>query len=257
MSQAEIEARFFDRAERIRRGELKPEQAFAEESDWLLELGERRFLLHPGMVRWLAYDRVHDDWYDTGYGPGQALLVAEGKRAGAMRIPETPREGEPATVAGWCLVTDAGQPLGVRRAGEVRQAQAAGWLPAGARVWDGASGQWQPAEAFAGPAGIPPAGGQPPEWISLLAAKAATPGPKREPAVEAPPPPVAVDAAPVVEEPAPPMSLDSGHVVQAPPQPVRLDASPVPARRPAFCGQCGARLGPQARFCWSCGHPLG
>ncbi len=133
------------------------------------------------MVRWLVYDRLHDEWHDTGFGPGQAILVAEGKKAGAVPIPEAPREGEPATVAGWCLVTDGQRPLGVRRADEVRRAQADGWLPPGARVWDGDSGQWQTVEALAGPAGIPPAGGQPPEWITGQAVKAAAPGSERDP----------------------------------------------------------------------------
>ena len=257
MSQAEIEARFIERAERIRRGELQPEQAFGEEGDWLLELGDRRFLLHPGMVRWLVYDRVHDDWYDTGYGPGQALLVAEGKQAGAVPIPEAAQEGGPPTVAGWCLVTDGERPLGVQRAGEVRRAQADGWLPPGARVWDGDSGQWQTLEAFAGPAGTVPAGGQPPEWIAGQPVKAAVAGPEREPAVETPPPPAALDTAPVVEEPASPAGMHGASVMQTPPSPVSAEVPPAPVTRPVFCGQCGARLGPQARFCGSCGHPLG
>ena len=256
MSQAEIEARFFDRAERIRRGELQPEQAFAEEGDWLLELGERRFLLHPGTVRWLIYDRGHDDWYDTGYGPGQALLVAEGRHAGVLRIPESPREGEPVTVAGWCLATDGERPLGVRRAEEVRQAQADGWLPTRARVWGGASGQWQTAEAFAGPAGVPPAGGQPPEWISGQAVKATVPGTEHEPDVEAPAPPVAVDVSPVVQALPSPVAVDAAPVAQTPPAPVSMNIALVSERRPVFCGQCGARLGPQARFCGTCGRAL-
>lgn len=241
MSQAEIEARFFDRVERIRRGELTPEQAFSEEGDWLLELGERRFLLHPGMVHWLIYDRGHDDWYDTGCGPGRALLVAEGRHAGVLRIPEAPPEGEPATVAGWCLATDGERPLGVRRADEVRRAQADGWLPPGARVWDGDSGRWRTAEAFAGPAGTPPAGGQPPEWVAGEAGKTTAPVPEREPVVGAPPSPAAEDAAPVVRVPPPAASVD---------------VPPAPVMRPLFCGQCGARLGPQARFCGSCGRPV-
>jgi hypothetical protein len=257
MSQAEIEARFFDRAERIRRGELQPEQAFAEEGDWLLELGERRFLLHPGTVRWLIYDRGHDDWYDTGYGPGQALLVAEGKQAGVLRIPEASRGGEPATAAGWCLVTDGERPLGVRRADDVRRAQANGWLPPGARVWDGDSGQWQTVEAFAGPAGIPPADGQPPEWITEQAVKAAAPGPERDPVVEAPAPPVAADVSPVVQTPPSPVAVDAAPVVQTTPPPLSMKIPSVPERRPVFCGQCGARLSPQARFCGTCGRAIG
>lgn len=249
MSQAEIEARFFDRAERIRRGEIKPEEAFAEEGDWLLELGERRFLLHPGFVRWLVYDRGHDEWYDTGYGPGQAMLVAEGKRTGAVPIPEAPRQGEPATVAGWCLVTDGAQPLGAVRTDEVRRAQAEGWLPAAARVWDGASDRWQSAEAFAGPACAPPPGGLPPKWVSGEAGKEAGSGSGRELGTEVLDP-AAAGVTPVVQAPVAP-------VVQTPASPTMVDVPPVSALRPVFCGYCGAKLGPQARFCGSCGHPTG
>lgn len=171
MSQLEIETRFLDVVERIRARELTPQQAFGSEEEWTFAAEGQRFQLHPGMVRWTIYDRLHEEWYDSGYGPGQALMVPGERRGAATRLPEGASAEELSTVGDWCLVVDRERPLGVWRLAQVARMASAGELPEEARVWCGATDHWLTPQDLTG---LPPI--EPARNLALLPPKAkATP----------------------------------------------------------------------------------
>lgn len=61
------------------------EQIFGPYEDWSLTLGTHLLLLHPVRKEWLVLDRLHDTWEPTGFGPGEVVFVAHGKRLGFLR----------------------------------------------------------------------------------------------------------------------------------------------------------------------------
>lgn len=71
------------------------EAVFGPFESWLYRLGQQVLLLHPVLKEWLYLDRLHDTWERTGYGPGEAVFAAQGKRLGARKKDEDP---QPATV---------------------------------------------------------------------------------------------------------------------------------------------------------------
>ncbi len=62
-----------DPAERV-------ETVFGPMEDWIFEVGDGwKLLLIPFSSRWWYFDRIHDDWQDTGHGMGEVVFqVNEG-----------------------------------------------------------------------------------------------------------------------------------------------------------------------------------
>lgn len=61
------------------------EELFGSYESWLLPLGMHLLLLHPVLKEWLYFDQLHETWERTGFGPGEAVFVAEGKLLGFRR----------------------------------------------------------------------------------------------------------------------------------------------------------------------------
>ena len=97
LSQAELEVQYQERQAQVQSGKLSPEQAFSTMEDWVIQLGQRKALLHPGLKQWLWYDWLHNSWVTAGCGIGQAILLSIGKVAGLKKLPQTE------DVAGWCV----------------------------------------------------------------------------------------------------------------------------------------------------------
>jgi len=61
------------------------EEIFGSYDRWLLPLGTHLLLLHPVLKEWLYFDKLHETWERTGFGPGEAVFVASGNRLGLRR----------------------------------------------------------------------------------------------------------------------------------------------------------------------------
>ena len=60
-----------DPAERV-------ETVFGPMEDWVFEIGEDwKLLLIPFASRWWYFDRIHDDWQDTGHGTGEVIFLVK------------------------------------------------------------------------------------------------------------------------------------------------------------------------------------
>ena len=61
------------------------EEVFGPYESWLLRLGVHLLLLQPVFKEWLYFDKLHETWERTGFGPGEAVFVASGNRLGLRR----------------------------------------------------------------------------------------------------------------------------------------------------------------------------
>jgi DNA-directed RNA polymerase subunit RPC12/RpoP len=75
------------------------EDVFGPFESWLYRLGTQVLLLHPVSREWFYLDRLHDTWVRTGFGPQEAVFVAQGKGLGAKR-----RDGVAAAGAGQAVI---------------------------------------------------------------------------------------------------------------------------------------------------------
>ena len=210
MSQATIEERFIEKLMQIREGLAPPSEVFADEAEMLLEIDGQRLLFHPLLLHWLLWDRIHGEWYDTGYGPGEALLVVDGGRAVPVPLSGGPPSEKLSTVGDWCLVADAGGSRETMREGDVRQALSEARFPDHARIWSAAGNEWFAPEAFAArPTAAPPVS------VDLYLA-----GPG--------------------DGPAPSATMADADRVSAESRCTKCGAPLVPGNR--FCGDCGQRV---------------
>ena len=65
------------------------EEVFGPYESWLFPLGTHLLLLHPALKEWLYFDKLHETWERTGFGPGEVVFVAQGKLLGVRRKKDT------------------------------------------------------------------------------------------------------------------------------------------------------------------------
>ncbi len=77
--QVQIEERW----ESFRNKEAGPaktmQEFYGDAEDWYMELGPYQLMLEPVNGTWLYYDRIHDQWSDSGYKPGQVIFSLSGE----------------------------------------------------------------------------------------------------------------------------------------------------------------------------------
>jgi len=112
-SQAEVESQYQQRQAEVQSGQLSPEQAFGNMDDWIIQLGQRKALLHPGVRKWMWFDRLHNEWVLTGFGVGEAILLSIGSVAGVKKL----RQRD--DVAGWCVYRQGQELFGPLWSGEM------------------------------------------------------------------------------------------------------------------------------------------
>jgi hypothetical protein len=145
-SQASLEATLVERCAALARGER---EGADDPVEWMLELDGRRLLLHPGLRRWLRHDPRHDEWYDTGHGPGAVLLLAEAGRLGAKRLPDRlAPPGQLAAIGDWCVYREGGRLVGPLPGQVARHAVDRGRITGDAEVWSAGATGWLSTGAF-------------------------------------------------------------------------------------------------------------
>jgi len=112
-SQAELESQYLQRTAQVQSGTLSPEQAFGNMEDWVIQLGQRKALLHPGLKQWMWYDKLHDEWVFAGCRVGEAILLSVGNVGGLKKLPQ------PGDAAGWCVYRQGQELFGPMRIGEL------------------------------------------------------------------------------------------------------------------------------------------
>lgn len=123
---------------------------------WLLEVEGRRLVLHPGLRRWLRHDPRHDEWYDTGYGPGEALLLGTAEGLGAKRLPDRlAPPGQLAAIGDWCIYREGARLVGPVPGEVARDAVRRGRIAVSATLWSAGATSWLSTDAFLA---LPPPG---------------------------------------------------------------------------------------------------
>ena len=112
-SQAEVESQYQQRQTQVQSGKLSPEQAFGNMEDWTILLGQRKALLHPGLKKWMWFDRLHNEWVLTGYGVEEAILLSIGSVGGIKKLLQKE------AVDGWCVYRQGQELFGPVRTGEL------------------------------------------------------------------------------------------------------------------------------------------
>ncbi len=112
-SQAELESQYLKCEAQVQNGMLSPEQAFGNMEDWVIQLGQRKALLHPGIKQWMWYDKLHDEWATAGCGVGEAILLSIGNVGGLKKLPQ------PGDAAGWCVYRQGQEFVGPMLIGEL------------------------------------------------------------------------------------------------------------------------------------------
>ena len=112
-SQAELESQYLQRTAQVQGGTLSPQQAFGNMEDWVIQLGQRKALLHPGLKQWMWYGKLHDEWATAGCGISEAILLSIGNVAGLKKLPQ------PGEVTGWCVYQQGQELFGPMRIEEL------------------------------------------------------------------------------------------------------------------------------------------
>jgi hypothetical protein len=112
-SQAELEVQYQQRTAQVQAGTLSPQQAFGIMDEWVLHLGKRKAMLHPGLRQWMWYDHLHDEWASAGCGVGEAILLSIGNVGGIKKLPQ---QGD---ASGWCVYQQGQKLYGPLRTGEL------------------------------------------------------------------------------------------------------------------------------------------
>lgn len=103
---------------------------------WLLDLGGRKALFHPGMKQWLWFDALHEEWVPAGCGAGEGILMAYGKTGGLKKLPQ------PGAVEDWCVYFDLTTMRGPEPADMLYEKLAAGAVPLEVKVWSPCAVEW-------------------------------------------------------------------------------------------------------------------
>jgi hypothetical protein len=112
-SQAELESQYLQRTAQVQSGTLSAEQAFGKMEEWVVQLGQRKALLHPGLKQWMWYDKAHEEWATAGCGIGDAILLTIGNVSGLKKLPQ------PGDVTRWCVYRQGQEFFGPLRTGEL------------------------------------------------------------------------------------------------------------------------------------------
>jgi hypothetical protein len=135
-SQAMLEKQLVDRERQLKNGEISDEQAFSHLEDWMLQLEERKAFLHPNLRQWMWYDNLHEEWIITGYGVGEAILIAFEKIAGAKKLPQA---GE---IDQWCAYYEGQAMHGPLRVEELSDAIASKSASKDLQIWSTRADRW-------------------------------------------------------------------------------------------------------------------
>jgi hypothetical protein len=112
-SQAELESQYLKCKAQVQSGTLSPEQAFGKMEEWVVQLGQRKALLHPGLKQWLWHVKVNDEWTTAGCGIGEAILLTIGNVGGLKKLTQ------PGEVSEWCVYRQGQELFGPLRIGEL------------------------------------------------------------------------------------------------------------------------------------------
>ncbi len=112
-SQAELEVQYQQRTAQVQAGTLSPQQAFGIIEEWVIHLGKRKAMFHPGLRQWMWYDHLHDEWATAGCGINEAILLSIGNVGGLKKLPQ------PGDVTGWCVYRQGQELFGPMRIGEL------------------------------------------------------------------------------------------------------------------------------------------
>ena len=112
-SQAEMEVQYLQLTAQVQSGTLSPERAFGKMEDWVIQLGLRKALLHPGTKQWMWYDNLHNEWVYAGCGVGEAILLSIGSGSGIKKLPQ------PGDVGEWCIYRQGQEAFGPMPVGEM------------------------------------------------------------------------------------------------------------------------------------------
>ncbi len=55
------------------------QELYGDADEWFMELGPYQLLLDPVKGTWLYYDRIHEQWSDSGYQVGQVIFSLSGE----------------------------------------------------------------------------------------------------------------------------------------------------------------------------------
>jgi hypothetical protein len=132
----ELEQQLERRWEQVKNNALNPTQAFGKIEDWILQLGERKALLHPTLKQWMWFDRVHNEWVFAGCGVREAILLYFGDIGGIKKLPQ------PGNINEWCVYWQ-----GNSLYGPLSYSKVAGWLSSNKistniKLWIPSATQW-------------------------------------------------------------------------------------------------------------------
>jgi hypothetical protein len=135
-SQAILEGQLQQRLAQVESRALTPEQAFANQDEWVVQLGERKAMLHPGLRQWLWFDRVHNEWAFAGCGVGEAILLTFDKLGGVKKLPQ------PSDVSPWCVYWQGQELFGPLPAAELIKKVQSKQVPPAILVWSPRASNW-------------------------------------------------------------------------------------------------------------------
>ena len=135
-SQAGLERQLEDLLAQVQSGDTGKDQPFWIIDDWVIQLGERKAVLHPKLKQWMWYDRLHDEWVFAGCGVGEAILISIGKVGGVKKLPQ------PETVDNWCVYQQDQAFHGPLRIEELRKELESRQLPMDILIWSTRAAEW-------------------------------------------------------------------------------------------------------------------
>jgi hypothetical protein len=248
--QAELEVILEKKWSLVRKGSMNTLDAFSGHTeDWIMELGNHSIFLNPFYRRWMYYNRTHNTWDDTGFGPGEALFIAVDKMLGIKKLPgarqtggQTLKEKQPDALTLWYVYLNKGKLGGPILEMELKQQLSKGTLPADIQIFSAAMTEWQRADT----AGLVAS--------AVLAAK-----PKPSAGAKAKAPVSAINRRtkprlnPSLSCPKCQTRYESGDVFCAN---CGFDLSTAITESTQTCPKCGQRLEPDDAFCPGCGTKL-
>ena len=141
-SQAEMEQQFKQRLALVQNGQMDADEAFGKAEEWIIQLGKRKALLHPGMAAWLWYDRLHEYWVEVNCGIEEGILLIIGTAAGMKKLPQ------PGPVAEWCIYQHDSALQGPIPFDLLQHKLKNGQMPMAVQVWTPRATDWLSAEQF-------------------------------------------------------------------------------------------------------------
>ena len=135
-TQANLEEQLKERWVQVDKGNLNPQKLFDDPDEWILQLSERKALLHPNYKQWLWHDRLHDEWAFADCGVRTGILLSINGVAGVKKLP---RKG---SVADWCVYKQQQKLHGPIRIKELRKLYDSQEIPNNILVWSTQATDW-------------------------------------------------------------------------------------------------------------------